>query len=202
MVGGKFKERLDSRVIPPSSDGEDDDDDEDGDEDDSDASDEDDDDDDDEEGGEDVTSDDDDDDDDDEEGEYDRRVQRERRRLANVVARKHPPRPRPHKFTVFAPTDQAVKEFLEGMNKNGWDDLTDHRFVDIVKFHIIENDIRFEDDLHCTRAIEMMNGKDSRTVCTSAGKHQKGAKNPRNDMPRIINDDIVGCNGVLHFVNE
>ena len=185
MVGGKFKERLDSRVIPPSSDGEDDDDEE-GDEDDSDASD----------------GDDDDDDDDDEEGEYDRRVQRERRRLANVVARKHPPRPRPHKFTVFAPTDQAVKEFLEGMNKNGWDDLTDHRFVDIVKFHIIENDIRFEDDLHCTRAIEMMNGKDSRTVCTSDGKHQKGGKNPRNDMPRIINDDIVGCNGVLHFVNE
>ena len=71
-----------------------------------------------------------------------------------------------------------------------------------MKFHVIKDDIRFEADLVCTRAIEMMNGKDSRTVCTGNGKHQKGGKNPRDDMPRIVNDDIVGCNGVLHVVNE
>ena len=116
--------------------------------------------------------------------------------------REQAPRPRPKMFTVFAPTNKAFEEYSTYVLKAEWDDLYDRMISHLVKFHIIKDDVKYEDDLICTHAVEMMNGVDSRTVCSSGYKHQKGAKNPRDDMPRIVEDDIAACNGVIHKVDE
>ena len=105
------------------------------------------------------------------------------------------------KYTVFAPTNQAFYEYTDVLEFQ-WDDLYDKDISHLVKFHIIKDDIKYADDLICTRAVEMMNGKDSRTVCSHGYKHQKGLMNPSDDMPKIVEDDIAACNGVIHKVDE
>ena len=47
--------------------------------------------------------------------------------------------------------------------------------------------VLFEEDLECTHLTTMANGNDSRHVCTRDGVFQKGAGNPRSDMPKMMN---------------
>lgn len=48
----------------------------------------------------------------------------------------------------------------------------------------------------------MANGKISRTICAGVDIFQKGAGNPRDTMPQIVETDIEACNGVVHVVNQ
>lgn len=104
-------------------------------------------------------------------------------------------------WTVFAPTNAAFEELgqatLDTVLANK--DL----LTDILLFHAVSDRVIFADDLECTHLTHMANGKDSRHVCLGNGDvHQKGAGNPRDDMPRIVDTDIGACNGVVHVVDE
>jgi len=97
------------------------------------------------------------------------------------------------KYTVFAPNDQAFMK-----------DSTHTITSDELQFHVYEAaQALYMQDLNCVETIEMMNGKDSRTVCTDndAVKSQKGASNPRSSMPELVAADKPACNGVLHIVS-
>jgi len=104
------------------------------------------------------------------------------------------------KFTVFAPNDDAFAELPPGTVEALLVD-TD-TLTNVLLFHAVAGRKVYSGDLKCTKRIEMANGKDSRTVCRGNGVFQKGAGNPRQDMPRIISTDIEACNGLIHVVNR
>jgi len=103
------------------------------------------------------------------------------------------------KFTVFAPNDDAFANLPPGTVEALLDD-TD-ALTNVLLFHAVAGRKVYSGDLKCQTKIEMANGKDSRTVCQGNGVFQKGAGNPRQDMPRIISTDIEACNGLIHVVN-
>jgi len=103
-------------------------------------------------------------------------------------------------YTVFAPTDEAFGNLPAGTVEALLDDIP--ALTNILLFHVVAHKELFASDLHCTEKIEMANGKDSRTVCSGGKIFQKGAGNPRSDMPEIIATDIEACNGVVHVVDE
>ena len=77
----------------------------------------------------------------------------------------------------------------------------DDLLKDILLFHAVDEELK-ADDLHCTGRTEMVNGRDTRTVCRDGDIFQKGAGNLRRDRPRIIHADVEACNGVIHAVDE
>ncbi len=100
-------------------------------------------------------------------------------------------------FTVFAPTNDAF-------NKLGidLDDLDDETLSDILLFHVIAEKEIPRGDLKCRETVEMANGRESRTVCDSGERFQKGAGNPSYNKPRILFPDITACNGIIHVIDE
>jgi uncharacterized surface protein with fasciclin (FAS1) repeats len=74
--------------------------------------------------------------------------------------------------------------------------------VDILTFHAVAGEVVFSTDLNCTGPLTMANGKTSRTICEGVDIFQKGAGNPRDTMPQIVDTDIEACNGVVHVVNQ
>ena len=102
--------------------------------------------------------------------------------------------------TVFAPTDDAFGNLPNGTVAALLEDTP--ALADILLFHAVADRAVFSSDLECTQLIEMANGEDSRTVCSDGKIHQKGAGNPRDNMPEIIATDIEACNGVIHIVSE
>jgi uncharacterized surface protein with fasciclin (FAS1) repeats len=102
-------------------------------------------------------------------------------------------------FTVFAPTDQAFGDLPHGTLEALLNDKK--ALTDILLFHAVAGKKVYSKDLECTHTIEMANGKESRTVCRGKGVFQKGAGNPRKNMPRITSTDIEACNGLIHVIN-
>lgn len=101
-------------------------------------------------------------------------------------------------WTVFAPTNRAFTKLGNTLDAV----LADKPLLtDILLFHAVEGEV-FSTDLECTARVKMANGDESRTVCRRGSVFQKGAGNPRNDMPEIISADIEACNGVIHVVDE
>ena len=103
------------------------------------------------------------------------------------------------KWTVFAPTNAAFAELGDTLDAV----LSDPDLLtDILLFHAVGEKALKAKDLRCKKTTEMANGKDSRTVCRRGDIYQKGAGNPRSDMPKIVDTDIDACNGVIHVVDE
>ncbi len=101
-------------------------------------------------------------------------------------------------WTVFAPTNQAFKELGDVLDAV----LADVELLkDVLLFHAVDK-ILFAADLECTHTVTMVNGDRSRTVCMGDNVYQKGASNPRSDMPKIIDADVGACNGVIHVIDE
>jgi uncharacterized surface protein with fasciclin (FAS1) repeats len=95
-------------------------------------------------------------------------------------------------WTVFAPLNSAFAELGDTLDAVLGDlDL----LTSILLFHAVDKPV-FAEDLRCAHLIHMANGDDSRTVCHDNGNiFQKGAGNPRNNMPKIVDADIGACNG-------
>jgi len=103
-------------------------------------------------------------------------------------------------FTVFAPTDDAFGNLPSGTVEALLDDIPS--LTNVLLFHAVAGKEVYAKDLECQETVEMANGEDSRTVCSSGDIFQKGGGNSRNQMPRIVTTDIEACNGVIHVVDE
>jgi uncharacterized surface protein with fasciclin (FAS1) repeats len=91
-------------------------------------------------------------------------------------------------WVIFAPTDHAL-------NGLGHLSLTQRR--NLLLFHVAEGPA----PLVCAELVNMVNGADTRTVCSGAHTFQKGGGNPRSDMPKIVGLNRMACNGVIHVID-
>jgi uncharacterized surface protein with fasciclin (FAS1) repeats len=108
-------------------------------------------------------------------------------------------------YTVFAPTDEAFDEAasaltLDDNNDDDQDNIA--TLLDIVLFHVVPDQallLAAASDLPCTGLQVMANGESSRTVCDGdvvrKATYQKGAGNPADRKPKIVQADILACNG-------
>jgi len=103
-------------------------------------------------------------------------------------------------FTLFAPSNEAFAD--------RFDDVKLYLNTDayMLKFHIIEGKTLMFDDLICKETIETWSyNEESRTQCTNKGtqKFQTGRGNfDLGTIPKIIERDILVCNGVIHGVDD
>lgn len=106
-------------------------------------------------------------------------------------------------LTVFAPTDEAF-EALEDNEEFGPEVLTYDQSIYILLYHVInsEGSALAYGDLMCSALIETANGKSTRTMCTGAGKYQRGPKQMDNMLPKIVVPDIEACDGVIHLLDN
>lgn len=109
------------------------------------------------------------------------------------------------KWTIFAPTNQAFVNLPPTAITSLYTDA--ERMKDAVLFHAVSDRVLRYYKLPCRPGdtlIEMANGDDSRTICDgdSIPTYQKGALNPDEAMPRIIEGDVEACNGVIHIVDK
>ena len=103
-------------------------------------------------------------------------------------------------WTIFAPNNDAFSYLSQEMQGSLLSDM--NRLVSILLFHAIPGRVLYEQDLRCSRRIEMANGDDSRHVCLGDDLYQKGSGNPRDNMPKIVDTDIGACNGVIHVIDD
>ena len=66
---------------------------------------------------------------------------------------------------------------------------------------MVDDGLVFSGDLECSETIEMVNGKDTRTVCKNDSVFQKGKGNSDDERPEIIGADIETCNGIIHAID-
>jgi uncharacterized surface protein with fasciclin (FAS1) repeats len=104
-------------------------------------------------------------------------------------------------WTIFAPIDAAFDDLAV------LDDTEEDAFpLDILMFHMVPNFIIMSEDFQCSDPMGMANGKESRTVCetddTGVTYYQKGAGNPTDAKPEIIQPDLLACNGTFVFWSE
>lgn len=103
-------------------------------------------------------------------------------------------------WTVFAPIDTGFDDIQDVLGKMSPDDI-----LDVLKFHTVAGEELFSDDLVCESDVTMGNSKSSRTMCSSMNIFQEGPGNallPMRNHPRIIEADMVACNGVVHIVDH
>ena len=80
--------------------------------------------------------------------------------------------------------------------------------LDILLFHVVPEVALNSDMLVCTETTEMANMEDSRHVCEKdeegfTVRYQKGAMNPRDNMPQIVQVDVEACGGsIIHVVSQ
>lgn len=101
-------------------------------------------------------------------------------------------------WTVFAPTNKAFANLGKKLDAV----LADKKLLtDVLLFHAVAGEVPSK-DLKCKKRVLMANGDESRTICRGDSIFQKGAGNPRSNMPEIKKVDIQACNGILHVVDE
>jgi uncharacterized surface protein with fasciclin (FAS1) repeats len=100
-------------------------------------------------------------------------------------------------MTVFAPVDSAIQRLDSSA-------LEDEKLQEIVMYHAHKGALR-TDDIECYAGynmIQMMSGKDSRTVCVDfEPTFQKGGGNSKEFRPRILSSNLEACNGVVHTLD-
>lgn len=103
-------------------------------------------------------------------------------------------------WTVFAPTNAAFEALDPDLLDTvlGDTDLLQN----ILLFHVVADHVLYAEDLACTHVLHMASDDDSRTVCKGGDVFQKGAGNPRDAMPEIVQADVGACNGVIHVIDQ
>lgn len=99
-------------------------------------------------------------------------------------------------MTLFAPSNDAIN--LLPVEVTSEDDI-----LDLLLYHVTDAGGFAEEDLVCGELIEMMNGKDTRTLCEkkSNNLYQKGYSNNR-DTPPMVNEIDKACNGYVYVINQ
>jgi len=100
-------------------------------------------------------------------------------------------------MTLFAPNNEAID--LMPVEVTDEDDL-----LDLLMYHVTTVGAMSSEDLECGEKIEMMNGKDTRTICDNKAKdyiYQKGFSNPRNNMP-MAQEITKACNGYVYAITQ
>lgn len=99
------------------------------------------------------------------------------------------------KFNIFAPTNKAFDNVSSVLAT-----LSDAQVIDVLKFHLAAGADAVP--LVCKETIEMVNGKDSRTVCNRSGdKFQLGGDNRRaGTFPEFLSEAQPICGGGVYYV--
>jgi uncharacterized surface protein with fasciclin (FAS1) repeats len=81
------------------------------------------------------------------------------------------------------------------------DDDSNDLLTNILAFHVVDDELVYSGALECSEKIEMVNGKNTRTVCKNDSVFQKGKGNSDDERPEIIGADIETCNGIIHAID-
>jgi len=105
--------------------------------------------------------------------------------------------------TLFAPTNRAFEKYLDGDNIN---DINSYDLRDVLLTNVVDRVLYKEELLdRCEQLLQMVSGKNTRTLCTHTDGYQlyqKGGGNLEHNVPKLINTDIEVCNGIVHVVDE
>jgi uncharacterized surface protein with fasciclin (FAS1) repeats len=129
------------------------------------------------------------------------------------------------KWTLFAPTNDAFNELLDGLSDDmvteilllnyqavsrdfSYDNASDATaaIMKLLLFHAVRGEALYAEDLPCTvgdNLTKMANGLNTRTRCDKYGDPvgQKGGGNI--DGPAsFVEVDIETCNGVIHIIDK
>jgi len=109
-------------------------------------------------------------------------------------------------FTIFAPSDEMLRNEALILKSNG---LTDQTIDDIVLFHVSAEKIEgnITNSSHCGESLLMLNeelhvGQESSiTDCNDGKIYQVGPGNiaPRS-MPEVVGDPVTTCHGVVYTI--
>ena len=117
------------------------------------------------------------------------------------------------KFTVFVPTNDAIKDYLgvendfnAGREFDNWHckDLEDFVLINVVEGREYDKrDLR----KRCSDSLRMANNENTRTICEKRNNnedriYQKGPGNSDRNKPQIRKFDIDACDGIIHEINK
>ncbi|KAG7336529.1 beta-Ig-H3/fasciclin [Nitzschia inconspicua] len=107
-------------------------------------------------------------------------------------------------FTLFAPTNAAFLE-LPGSILD-YLGLSPENLDYLLLTHAIAGKPLTIQDLECHMEVEMVSGEPTTTVCgtdTTDIKFQQGSGNiVDEDIPQIVQADIIACNGIVHAIDR
>lgn len=100
-------------------------------------------------------------------------------------------------YTVFAPSNNGLSAFLEDIDTNDMDAVSNLLLFHMTRFKL------FAEDLVCDQELTMKNGETTTTQCNNNGKiFQVGGGNSQVELPKITKADIYSCMGIVHVVNQ
>jgi len=105
-------------------------------------------------------------------------------------------------YTIFAPTNEAFQKALATLGPLLGTDSDTGVITNVVLQHIISGSDLFAADLSCDTSVEMSNGNFNNITCENDEFFISGPGNDPGSLPRISDPDRVGCNVVIHFVDE
>lgn len=105
-------------------------------------------------------------------------------------------------YTIFAPTDEAFTKALAALGQSV--DFTDTGLItSVVLQHLVSGSAIYAKDLQCNTQVEMANGDSNTITCEGDKVFIGGAGNiDSSSLPEIIEADTVGCNFVLHSIDD
>jgi len=105
-------------------------------------------------------------------------------------------------YTIFAPTDEAFTKARAALGQSV--DFTDTGLItSVVLQHLVSGSAIYAKDLQCNTQVEMANGDSNTITCEGDKVFIGGAGNiDSSSLPEIIEADTVGCNFVLHSIDD
>jgi transforming growth factor-beta-induced protein len=105
-------------------------------------------------------------------------------------------------YTIFAPTNEAFENALAGLGQ--FVDFTDRGLItSVVLQHLISGSAIYAKDLECDKQVEMANGDTNAITCEDDKFFIGGPGNTdSSSLPQIVEADAVGCNFVIHYIDE
>jgi len=102
-------------------------------------------------------------------------------------------------FTIFVPTDYAFNILFEELGVNGIDEISSTELANILQYHAIESR-SFSTDLEAGMQPTTLEGESFRVLFDF--NIFLIDENDTNDNARIVQDNKLGTNGVIHKINR